>query len=75
MIVEKAGEGTRLRYVNAYLTSLVALAHLEAYHDARRPDCFRRVAGALRTHCGELEVDEGERIRGDLQRLNGGYMR
>lgn len=33
---------------------------LERY--TRRPDCFRRVAGAIRTRCGELDMDEDERI-------------
>lgn len=35
---------------------------LERY--TRRPDCFRRVAGAIRTRCGELDMDEDERING-----------
>jgi hypothetical protein len=36
---------------------------LENY--SRRPDCFRKVAGAIRTHCGQLDMGEGERINGD----------
>ncbi|KAH9924372.1 hypothetical protein B0H21DRAFT_797293 [Amylocystis lapponica] len=34
---------------------------LESY--TRRPDCFRRAAGLIRTRCGELDIDEDERVR------------
>ncbi|EKM56544.1 uncharacterized protein PHACADRAFT_92028, partial [Phanerochaete carnosa HHB-10118-sp] len=29
----------------------------------RKPDCFQRVASALRVHCEQLEMNEEERIR------------
>lgn len=31
---------------------------------ARKPDCFRRVAGAIRTRCEDLEMNEDERVHG-----------
>lgn len=31
-------------------------------HYTRRPDCFRKAAGVIRTHCGQLDMSEGERI-------------
>ncbi|KAF8189975.1 hypothetical protein K438DRAFT_1592842 [Mycena galopus ATCC 62051] len=30
---------------------------------SRRPDCFRRVAGNIRLRCGELDMNEDERVR------------
>ncbi|THH17303.1 hypothetical protein EW146_g3479 [Bondarzewia mesenterica] len=30
---------------------------------ARQPDCFRSAAGHIRTRCGELEMNEGGRVR------------
>ncbi|KAJ7232958.1 hypothetical protein B0H12DRAFT_183641 [Mycena haematopus] len=40
---------------------LTSHAALENY--SRRPDCFRRVAGKIRLRCGELEMNEDERVR------------
>ncbi|KAJ7136127.1 hypothetical protein C8R44DRAFT_769753 [Mycena epipterygia] len=39
---------------------LASHAALESY--SRRPDCFRRVAGKIRLRCGELEMNEDERV-------------
>ncbi|KAJ6590499.1 hypothetical protein DFH09DRAFT_1139517 [Mycena vulgaris] len=40
------------------------LANHAAFEDySRRPDCFRRVAGRIRVRCGELEMDEDERVK------------
>ncbi|KAF7326344.1 RING finger protein [Mycena venus] len=45
------------------------LVGLLASHDALenyyrfRPDCFRRVAAKIRLRCGELEMNEDERVR------------
>ena len=36
---------------------------LENY--SRRPDCFRKAAGVIRTHCGQLDMGESERINGN----------
>ena len=36
--------------------------NLQAY--ARRPDCFQHAARAIGVQCGELEMNEGERIKG-----------
>jgi len=33
----------------------------------KKPDCFRRAAGVLRTRCGELDMDEAERVNGTLR--------
>lgn len=41
------------------------VAALENY--SRRPDCFRRVAAKIRMGCGELEIDEDERVRGTFR--------
>ncbi|KAF7349200.1 RING finger protein [Mycena sanguinolenta] len=40
---------------------LIGHAALENY--SRRPDCFRRVAGKIQLRCGELEMNEDERVR------------
>ncbi|KAF9456873.1 hypothetical protein BDZ94DRAFT_1176753 [Collybia nuda] len=29
----------------------------------QRPDCFRKAAGLIRTRCGELDMNEDERIK------------
>ncbi|KAF8067630.1 hypothetical protein FPV67DRAFT_1416278, partial [Lyophyllum atratum] len=29
---------------------------------ARRPDCFRRAAGLIRSHCAQLDMNESERV-------------
>ncbi|KAI0797221.1 hypothetical protein BC629DRAFT_1502302 [Irpex lacteus] len=34
---------------------------LESY--TRKPDCFRRVANSIRVQCGDLDMDEDERVR------------
>ncbi|KIK02891.1 hypothetical protein K443DRAFT_131666 [Laccaria amethystina LaAM-08-1] len=48
-------------YKSTFPRHYFRLSHaLERY--TRRPDCFRRVAGAIRTRCSELDMDEDERI-------------
>ncbi|OBZ78409.1 Nuclear fusion protein KAR5 [Grifola frondosa] len=37
---------------------------LETY--ARKPDCFKRAASLIRTQCGELDLNEDERIKAAL---------
>ena len=31
---------------------------------ARKPDCFRRAAGRIRSRCADIEMDTDERIKG-----------
>src|SRR5271170_5812196 len=38
--------------------------HLESY--SNKPDCFRRVANLIRTHCSELIMDEHARVQGKV---------
>ncbi|KAJ7669043.1 hypothetical protein B0H17DRAFT_1087224 [Mycena rosella] len=40
------------------------LANHAAFEEySRRPDCFRRVAGKIRVRCGDLEMNENERVK------------
>ncbi|KAJ7484651.1 hypothetical protein FB451DRAFT_88904 [Mycena latifolia] len=40
------------------------LANHAAFEDySGQPDCFRRVAGRIRVRCGELEMNEDERVK------------
>ncbi|KAJ7138514.1 hypothetical protein C8R43DRAFT_606360 [Mycena crocata] len=57
-----AGNTIHAEPVEDELTGLLANhAALESY--SRRPDCFRRVAATIRLRCGELEMDEDERVK------------
>jgi hypothetical protein len=42
---------------------------LENYY--REPDCFRKAAGLIRAHCGQLDMGEGARINGDEHTSHG----
>ncbi|KAJ7076117.1 hypothetical protein B0H15DRAFT_864983 [Mycena belliarum] len=62
--ISVAKSGTA-RYPTSAEDELVGLlanhAALEDY--SRRPDCFRRVAGSIHVRCGELEMNEDERVQ------------
>lgn len=51
-----------LKSAENYLTNWID--KLESY--TRKPDCFRRVANSIRVQCGDLDMDEDERVRGTL---------
>lgn len=42
---------------------MLVLEQLNAY--TKKSDCFRRAAGAVRVRCGDLEMDETERVGGE----------
>ncbi|PCH44959.1 hypothetical protein WOLCODRAFT_105932 [Wolfiporia cocos MD-104 SS10] len=58
-------DAATLQYETRYDDDVAMIARnaesLQLY--SRQPDCFRRAAGLIRAQCGELDVNEDERVR------------